>query len=299
MWGFEQGPIRPPSEAQSMLVRVSRNCPWNRCAFCSIYKRDRFSLRPVEEVVSDLDALLAYHGPDVRTVFLQDANPMLTRVDDLVAILSAVKERFPRVERITTYARSHTLAHRSVVDLRRIREAGLDRVHIGFESGNDAVLAMIRKGTTREQQIIGGQRAREAGFEVSEYWMPGLGGRALSEQHADDSAYAMRAVKPHFIRLRTTAVVPGTPLAELEASGEFEQLSEVEKVSEIRRFLAALGDLEARLESDHVLNLLMNLRGDLPGQLPDLLAICDAFLALPELEQRKFIRQRRRFGLIL
>jgi radical SAM superfamily enzyme YgiQ (UPF0313 family) len=282
-----------------MLVRVSRNCPWNRCAFCSIYKGARFSLRTVEEVVRDLDAMLKYHGPDVATVFLQDANPILTRPDDLVAILGAIKERFPAVERITTYARSHTLAHRSVEQLRRIREAGLDRVHIGLESGNDEVLELVGKGTTRAQQIVGGQRAREAGFEVSEYWMPGLGGRALSGEHADDSAFAMRAIKPHFIRLRTTAVVPGTPLAELENEGRFEQITEVEKIVEIRRFLAGLADLEVRLESDHMLNLLVNLRGDLPRQLPALLAMCDSFLALPDAQQADFIRQRRRFGLIL
>jgi radical SAM superfamily enzyme len=299
MWPFEQGPIRPPSEAQSLLVRVSRNCPWNRCAFCSVYRGQSFSLRPVDEVVADLDAMLGYYGPNVRTVFLQDANALLTPPDQLEAVLLAIKARFPRVDRITTYARSHTLAHRNLEDLVRLREAGLNRVHIGFESGSDEVLAMINKGTTRAQQIVGGQRARTAGFEVSEYWMPGLGGVALSGIHAADSASALRDIGPHFIRLRTTAVIRGTPLALLRDEGRFVELDEVGKVREIRAFLAALGDLECRIESDHVLNLLMELRGDLPQELPALLAVCDGFLSRSEKEQYAMIQARRRGGVWL
>ncbi len=299
MWPFEQGPIRPPSEAESMLVRVSRNCPWNRCAFCSVYGGETFSLRSVEEVVADLDEMRDYYGPRVRTVFLQDANALLTPPDRLEAILLAIRERFPQVHRITTYARSHTLAHRQLADLQRLRAAGLHRVHIGFESGSDAVLKMINKGTTRAQQIIGGQRAREAGFQVSEYWMPGLGGAALTAAHAAESASALREIRPHFIRLRTTAVIRGTPLALLRDQGRFEELDDVAKVREIRAFLAALGDLECRIESDHMLNLLMGIRGDLPDDLPQLLSLCDEFLSLPAADQQRFVRTRRSGGIRL
>jgi len=282
-----------------MLVRVSRNCPWNRCGFCSVYRGERFSLRTVEEVVTDLDAMLGYFGAGVRTVFLQDANALLTPPDQLEAILSAIRERFPMVDRITTYARSHTLAHRKVEDLRRLRVAGLDRVHIGFESGCDEVLAMVNKGTTRAQQIEGGQRAVEAGFQISEYWMPGLGGAALSENHALDSASALKEIRPHFIRLRTTAVIRGTPLAQLRDEGRYHELDDVAKVKEIRTFLAALGGIECRIESDHMLNLLMDIRGDLPADMPRLLAICDDFLALSEVDQQRFIRSRRAGGIRL
>jgi hypothetical protein len=291
--GFEQGPIRPPSEAQSLLVRVSRNCPWNHCAFCPVYKGQRFSLRSADEVLADLDAMVRVHGDRPRTVFLQDANPLLSRTDDLVRIVTGIRERFPRVTRVTAYARSHTLARRPVAELRRIRVAGLDRIHVGLESGCDAVLALVRKGVTRAQQIEGGRRAKEAGFTLSEYVMPGLGGRALSGPHADDTASAIAAVQPDFVRLRTTAVHAATPLAELEAKGEFVSLTDVEGVQEIRRFLAGLAGVTTRLESDHVLNLLMELRGDLPADLPRLLALCDQFLALPEVDQLRFMLARR------
>jgi len=290
---FEQGPIRPPSEAGSLLVRVSRNCPWNRCAFCPVYKGTRFSLRPVEEVLADLAAMKACWGDLPRTVFLQDANPLLTPPDDLVAILRAIRDTFPLVERITAYARSHTLARRSPEDLRRIRMAGLDRLHVGMESGCDEVLELVSKGSSREEQIRGGRRARQAGFELSEYVMPGLGGTHWSDRHADDTASALVEIRPDFVRLRTTVAVPGTPLARLEEEGKFEPLSEAGLVREIRRFLQGLRGLPTRIESDHTLNLLMEIRGDLPRDLDRLIAVCDRFLELPDDDRRRFVVARR------
>jgi radical SAM superfamily enzyme YgiQ (UPF0313 family) len=296
---FEQGPIRPPSESESLLVRVSRNCPWNRCAFCPVYKGERFSLRTPDEVIGELDEMLLLVGDRVRTVFLQDANPLLTPGEDLLRILEAIRRRFPRVERVTAYARSHTLAHRSLEELRRLRAAGLDRLHVGLESGSDRVLLLMRKGVTREQQIAGGTRAREAGFEVSEYVMPGLGGKALSQEHAEETASALREIRPHFVRLRTTLVAPGTPLAEMTAQGSFAPLTEVEVVEEIRCLVVALGAVETSLVSDHVMNLLMGLRGDLPAQREAVLQRIDRFLGLPEEEKGEFIRRRRIFGMRL
>jgi radical SAM superfamily enzyme YgiQ (UPF0313 family) len=292
-FGYEQGPIRPPSEAASLLVRISRNCPWNHCAFCPVYKGAKFSLRPVEEVLSDLAAMKEDYGDAPRTVFLQDANPLLTRPDDLVEIVSAIRATFPKVSRITAYARSHTLARRTPEDLTRLREAGLDRLHVGMESGCDEVLELVSKGSSREEMIEGGRRARDAGFELSEYIMPGLGGTRLTYEHAADSASALVEIKPDFIRLRTTVVIPGTPLAQLEDEGRFEPLSEIALIKEIRRFLAGLDGLESRLESDHSLNLLMELRGNLPQDLDKLVGICDRFLELGEEDRQRFILARR------
>lgn len=293
MTDFEQGPIRPPSEANSLLVRVSRNCSWNRCAFCPVYKGAKPSRRKVEEVLADLDAMRRVYGDWPKTVFLQDANPLIMRPDDLIRIVEGVRERFPKVARITTYARSKTLARRSLADLKRLRAAGLDRIHVGLESGCDAVLALVDKGVTQAEQIAAGQKAKKAGFELSEYVMPGLGGAELSDCHADDTAEALVAIGPDFIRLRTTAVIPRTPLAELVEQGRFTPCTEVELVSEIRRFLRGLEGLTTRLESDHMLNLLMELRGDLPAGLPGLVATCDRFLEMPEAERWRFVIARR------
>ena len=198
--GFEQGPIRPPSEAFSLLIRVTRNCPWNRCTFCPVYKGSEFSLRPVEHVKRDIDAVYeqveklrrakdesggvrddevdrlaanlapneaavfsaAAHwlfGGGLRSVFLQDANSLAARPRDLVEILTYLRERFPSIERITSYARSQTVAFRKDDELRAIREAGLDRLHIGLESGCDEVLEMVRKGCTKQMHIEAGLKA--------------------------------------------------------------------------------------------------------------------------------------------
>lgn len=295
MWrsDIEQGPIRPPSEASSLLLRVSRNCPWNKCAFCSVYKRARFSLRSAEALIAEIDALAAAGTPAPRTVFLQDADPLVTPTEDLARILRHLRATFPSVQRVTTYARSRTLARRPLADLVRLKEAGLDRVHVGMESGCDAVLTLIRKGTTGAEQIEGGQKAKAAGFELSEYVMPGLGGRAHSAAHAVDTARVLSAIGPDFVRLRSTAVIARSPLAELEAAGEFAALGELEMVAEIRQMLAAAPDLTTRLESDHSLNLLMELRGDLPADREALIGLCDAVLALEPADQRRFVLARR------
>jgi radical SAM superfamily enzyme YgiQ (UPF0313 family) len=290
---FEQGPIRPPSEARSLLVRVSRNCPWNRCVFCPAYKGHKFELRSVDEVLKDLDGLKEYHGDRPHSAFLQDADPLTTKPDDLIAILKGLRERFPKVERITAYARTQTLRRKPLADLRRVREAGLDRVHVGLESGSDRVLEMIRKGVKREDHVLAGARAKEAGFELCLYVMPGVGGVALSDEHADHTAEALAEIQPDFTRLRTTAAIPGTPLFEMQERGEWEPLDDTGTVREIRRMLAGLAGVSTRLRSDHISNLLMHLRGNLPDAHAKLLARCDAFLALGEEDRRLFILGRR------
>lgn len=290
---YEQGPIRPPSEARSLLVRVNRNCPWNRCAFCPVYKGARFSRRTADEVLADMDAMQARFGDAYRTAFLQDADPLAARPDTLVPILEGLRQRFPSVRRVTAYARSRTLARRSPEDLARLRTAGLDRVHVGLESGCDAVLSLVDKGSTRDEQILGGQRAKAAGFQLSLYVMPGLGGVELSDAHADDTASAVVAIAPDFVRLRTTVAIPGTPLHALQEQGRWKPPSEDGMVRELRRFLAGLEGVSTRLESDHVLNLLMELRGDLPAELLELLALLDDFLAWPPRRRQRYALARR------
>ncbi len=252
--GFEQGPIRPPSEAYSLLIRVTRNCPWNRCTFCPVYKGTRFSMRPVEHVKRDVDSVhrhvqtlrqladesgrvsrteigrafenvepgdwqvfnvaLNWAAGGMRSVFLQDANSLVIKPARLVEILTHIKMRFPWVERITSYARSHTLARMKDDDMKAIRGAGLDRIHTGLESGSDRILEMVAKGATKEMHVKAGSKVKRAGMELSEYYMPGLGGRALSEENALETADAMNQINPDFIRLRTLAIPDRAPLFE-------------------------------------------------------------------------------------
>jgi hypothetical protein len=325
--GFEQGPIRPPSEADSLLIRVTRNCPWNRCTFCPVYKERTFSRRPVQHVREDIRRVAAYldvlrqeGGPvtyadaaaaaglddwpafcaaanwldaGMRSIFLQDANSLILKPGDLIDLVRELGNRFPAVERITSYARSQTVDRWTADDLGALAVAGLNRLHVGLESGSDRVLDLARKGVTREIHIRAGRAAKAAGMELSEYVMPGLGGRDLSAIHAQRTAEAVNAIDPHFIRLRTLALPPPAPLAAAAAVGDFVPCTERETVAEIRMFIAGLEGITSRLVSDHILNLLPEIEGDLPVDKARLLAVLDRFLALSPDEQVLFQVGRR------
>ncbi|MFZ5591155.1 MAG: radical SAM protein [Bacillota bacterium] len=324
---FETGPIRPPSEAGSLLLRLTRNCPWNRCAFCITYRGQQFSRRALPEILNDIDSaaalrdeviqlsfrlglggridrqLLAHlyqqggechwlvahwlaHGG--QTVFLQDANSLLLPTAQLVEILLHIRKRLPGVERITSYTRASTLARKTISELQELAGAGLNRLHVGMESGSDEVLRLVNKGTTAAQLVEAGQKARRAGLEISYYVMPGLGGKNLSQQHARESARVLNEANPHFIRLRTLTILPGTPLAEMVARGQFVEMNEDEIVHELRLFVENLHCRDSMLTSDHSMNLLEELTGRLPQQKQQMLDTIEAYLRLPAEERLNF-----------
>jgi len=208
-------------------------------------------------------------------------------------VLETLRAAFPSLERVTTYARSATVAARAAADLSRLCEAGLDRVHIGLESGADPVLKRAAKGVKAAEHIDAGRKVKAAGLELSEYVMPGLGGRDLSRVHAEETAAALRAIDPHFIRLRTLAISPGTPLDKLHRSGRFEPLDDVGVAREIRVLLAGLEGCTGTIRSDHVLNLLEEISGKLPDALPALIAVVDRFLEMDPDERDLFVVARR------
>jgi hypothetical protein len=331
--GFEQGPIRPPSEARSLLIRVTRNCPWNRCSFCHVYKGQRFSIRPEAHVIADIDAVhrhvttlkemadgsgsilrkdvqqvmqdlpshaqqpfsaaVNWYAAGMQSIFIQDANSLVIKPEPLIRILRHLRSRFPWVDRITSYARSHTVARISDDHLKQMRDAGLNRIHMGLESGSDAVLAMIHKGVDKRTQVNAGQKAKRAGMELSEYVMPGMGGKTLSQAHALETADALNQINPDFIRLRTLAIPGGIPLSEAYRTGRFVKLGDTDTVREIRLFIDNLNGITSMITSDHILNLVEDVQGRLPEAKPDILAVLDRFLALPEMEQCRFQVGRR------
>ena len=334
--GFEQGPIRPPSEAHSLLIRITRNCPWNRCTFCPVYKGAKFSLRPVEDVIADIDEVHrhvkalqemggkagrvlredldayiarvdasdrpAFHAAvnwfacGMTSVFLQDANSLIIKPRDLVMILEHLMSRFPWVERITSYARSHTIARISDNDLKAFALAGLNRIHIGLESGSDDVLAMVKKGVDKQTHIKAGRKVKNAGMELSEYVMPGLGGRALSESHATETADALNRINPDFIRIRTLAIPNSVELYEAYSSGRFEKLTDAETAEELLMFLEHLEGITSTIKSDHILNLFEEIEGKLPEDRERITGVIRRFLALDP-RQRMLYQVGRRMGL--
>jgi hypothetical protein len=325
--GFEQGPIRPPSEAHSLLLRVTRNCPWNRCTFCPVYKGARFSIRPVAQVLRDIEAVyeavqslagearhpapLVPAGGDRgawmaaqnwlrygrRQVFLQDANSLVVPPEDLAAILRHLQARFPEVTRVTSYARSNSIARLETAALAALKEMGLSRIHIGMESGADEVLKLVCKGTTQRMHILAGQKVKHAGMELSEYYMPGLGGVDRLEVNAVQTAAALNRINPDFIRLRTLAIPPDTPLYTDYAAGRFRKASDVMVARELVLFLESLAGITSAIRSDHILNLLPEVDGKLPQDQARLIGIVRTFLELdPELQFR--YRVGRRLGIL-
>ncbi len=176
--------------------------------------------------------------------------------------------------------RSSTVARLDDRVLSELRAAGLNRIHIGLESGCDQVLREVCKGTTQKNQITAGLKVRQAGMELSEYYMPGLGGRRLREAHARETATALNQINPHFIRLRTLAIPRHTPLYEDYQSGRFEKLTDVMVAEEILLFLESLSGITSVVASDHILNLLPEVEGVLPQDRERMLRVVQDFLDL-------------------
>lgn len=170
---YDFPPYRPPSEANSLLLRLTRGCPWNRCAFCSMYKQTPFERRPTEEIIKDIETAKKIYGPHPATVFLGDSNNLVLDADKLVEILHHLYRTFPKIERVTSYARARTLCKKSMEDLRSIRQAGLTRLHIGLETGDPELLKEIKRGPHRirwsRALFVPGRRAlRSASMSLQE-----------------------------------------------------------------------------------------------------------------------------------
>ncbi len=281
---FEQGVIRPPSEASSLLVRVTRNCPWNRCHICPAYKGKSFSKRTVKEVKHDIDEMAktyASFAGRFTSAFLQDADSLILPTDELIEIIEYIKKKFPSINRVTTYARAKSMKRKSVAAYERLRNAGLNRIHTGMESGSQNVLKLIQKGITPDDILLGGNRVMESGISLSEYTMPGVGGRAFSEEHAIETAGLLNEIRPDFIRVRTFAIHPMSPLQKMVDDGSFIPLNDDEVVAEIRLLLEHLDEMATHFRcGDFSLNLLMQVDGMLNTQKGVMLDEIDRYLAL-------------------
>ncbi len=331
--GFEMGPIRPPSEAQSLLLRVVRNCPWNKCKFCGLYRGKKFSIRPLAHILEDIatirhyvddlrknmkrpggrdrKSLMAYHAGlsenqqvafqaalnwfqgGMKSVFLQDADALVIKPDDLVEVLLQIRKTFPQVDRITSYARSHSIARISDENMTRLARAGLNRIHIGMESASDEVLSFINKGVDKKTHIAAGQKVKRAGIELSEYFMPGLGGEQYSRANALETADALNQINPDFIRIRTLAIPESVELFQDYQSGAFARIGDVQMAEELLLFLKTLRGISSTVKSDHILNLFQEVEGRLPDDRERMTAPIREFLAMAPDEQLTYMVGRR------
>ncbi len=331
VFSYKLGPIRPPSEAYSLLLRVTMNCPWNRCKFCHTYKERKFQLRTVEELKQDINTAKAIsdqireiawksgNGGRVRevaakvlndsidesvrnvalwlyaggeNVFLQDANSLIMRTNELVEVIRYLKETFPDIKRITTYARSKTAAKKKLEELVELREAGLSRVHIGLESGYDPLLEFVDKGVTAAEHIKGGRNIVAAGLSLSEYVILGLGGKEMWREHALQTARVLNEIDPDFIRVRTLSITDAMPLSDEIENGNFTRQTDEEIVEEERLLIENL-ECHSNFVSDHISNLLQEVEGKLPQDKEKMLATIDRFQSLPPEERLNFRIGRR------
>ncbi|RTZ97555.1 MAG: radical SAM protein [Deltaproteobacteria bacterium] len=260
-----EGPIyRPPSEADSLLIQATVGCPHNKCTFCMVYKKGPlYRARPVKEICKDIDEASLNQGANVTALFFPAGNSIAMPTSDLAAICRYSREKFPRLTRITVYGSSPYIAQKGLADMVTLRKAGLTRIHVGLESGDDDILARVKKGTTAAEQINAGQIVKAAGLELSEYVILGLGGIQRSEPHALKTAGVLSEIKPDFVRLRTLVPKINTLLLHEIQKGRFQLLSPHQVLAETRLLIENIR-CHTRLTSDHYTNYL-NLYGDLPG----------------------------------
>ena len=213
---------RPPGEWKSYLLQCTIGCSYNKCTFCAMYKEKKFRIRPVEEILEDIDMARDYYGPGLKRVFLMDGDAVIMKTDDLIRVLRKLYDTFPALEKVTTYAGPRSTLAKSPEELRAIREAGLNRAYLGVESGSDAVLKAINKGVTAAQMLEAGQKLVAAGFDLWAIIIMGLTGQDGDwEEHILSTAKMINAMKPRHLSAMTFAPAKGTPLGEDVLAGRF------------------------------------------------------------------------------
>ena len=282
-----EGPIyRPPSEARSLLVQATVGCPHNRCTFCLVYKNLRFKIRSVLEIKEDLEEAARVYGDRVRTLFFPAGNTIAMPTEDLAEVCRQARALFPGLTRITVYGSSQFIVKKGLAGLRLLAEAGLTRIHVGWESGDDEILGAINKGATRAVHAEAARLLREAGIELNAYVILGIGGQEGSAAHARETAALVNEAPPDVLRLRTFVPKVNTPLLEDVLAGRFRMLSPHQVLAETVALLEGI-TTPVRVESDHYTNYI-NVSGNLPQDREKVLATLKEALARPESDFRPF-----------
>ena len=266
--------FRPPSEAHSYLLHVTYGCSHNRCGFCAMYLSKSFRVRPLEEVLEDIEMARGAH-PLTEKVFLLDGDAMTLAPRRLLPVLDALKGAFGNLRRVGAYSNADSVLRKSDEDLRRLREAGLGILYFGLESGDPATLERIVKGATRDQVVEAVVRAREAGFKTSVMGLLSIAGRERWQAHAAATADAVSAMNPRFFSLLTATPVPGTRFHEEVTTGAVTLPDPDETLQELEAVVAGLDCQNTYFACNHASNYLP-LKGRLPRDKPALLAAVQA-----------------------
>jgi hypothetical protein len=244
------------------------------------------------DLMDSLNHILTWRMAGGKTCFLGDADSLIIKPEFMTEVMDEIKDKFSSLQRFTVYGRTKTAARvRNVEELKAYRNAGLDRIHFGLESGSDAVLKFMDKGVTKNEHVEAGIKTREAGLSCSVYVMPGLGGSRWWEAHAHETAEVLTKMTPDYVRLRTLQIFPQTPLDEARRNGDFVEASEEQVVREIR-IMVEETDTKAEILSDSASNLL-SINGRLPEDRPAMLREIDQYLALSHRDKLLFSADSR------
>lgn len=288
---YDENYIRPPNEADSVVLRVTRGCGWNRCRFCGIYRAlgVPFEVRPVQDVLAEVSQAKSLFGSDARTFFLGDADPISVEPQDLARVTMAIRDTFPHCERITCYGRMAT-AWRRRETLRLLKQAGLDRIHAGLETGDAELLRFHQKGVNQKRMIAAGLAVMQSGIELSFYVLLGLGGTDRWRQHVDGTLEVLNAVRPQFVRFRRLWVHPRCPLREEIAAGAFQEQTPEGTVIETRDILSGI-TFPCEVECLHHNNY-VHFECTLPQDREAVLSGIEAFLNLGGSEKERVYSRR-------
>jgi radical SAM superfamily enzyme YgiQ (UPF0313 family) len=272
--------IRPPSEAESLLIEVFQGCNYNQCRFCGIYKgREGFAVLKLEEIFQQIDIAKKYYGDYHGTVFLTGSDMTCLPTDFLVKILNEISRTFPSLERITCYSSARSAIAKTPEELTKLRKAGLKRMHMGLESGSDKILKLMKKGTISKTIIQAGRRIKEAGIQLSLYVLLGLGGKESSQDHVKGTVEVLNETDPDFIRFRTLNILPNTPLFEDVKEHKFELPTPYDIIREEREIIAGL-KVHSEIFNDHVSNYL-DFEAKFPEDKEMIVKLIDRILADP------------------
>lgn len=269
-----QGTIyRPPSEANSILLQVTTGCSHNKCSFCGMYKGQRFTIKPEETVLADID-YAAEHFPFARRLFLCDGDALILPQERLLTLLQRIKTRLPQITRVSIYANTKSLKAKSVEELQALRRLGLSLIYMGLESGDDATLAGMNKGATSEQMIAMGKKAKTAGMQLSVTVLLGIAGPERSESHAIATGRVLSTLDPEYVGALSLMLESGTTLSADYQAGKFALPEPLAILQELRTMIANTDLSQGLFHANHASNYLP-IRAKLPEERAKTLALLD------------------------
>ncbi len=269
--------IRPPSEANSYLLPVTVGCSHNACTFCGTFYPFKFKVRNIDDIRRDIDLVARHYARSVRRVFLENADALMGSQSVLVEVLQYLKEKFPNLERVGTYATPKAALMKSPEELRKLRELGLSIAYLGVETGDEELLVKVNKGATRSQIIEAGRKLKQAGITTSVTVILGLAGPEGSEQHAVATGKILTEIDPDFAGALTLMLMPGTPLHDDWQQGRFKLITPFQSLVELKLIIENSDFTDCFFTANHASNYLP-IKARLPQQKTELLALIEKVL---------------------